>query len=50
MKSLRVYGTVNNPFTFSKYLGSDPESIGEDPYNELSIMPMSFTLGLNITF
>ncbi|MBO9635241.1 MAG: TonB-dependent receptor, partial [Chitinophagaceae bacterium] len=43
MKNLRIYGTVNNPFTFSKYLGSDPESIGEDPYSTLSIMPMSFT-------
>lgn len=50
LKNLRVYGTVNNPFTFTKYLGSDPESIGEDPYSTLSVMPMSFTLGLNLTF
>lgn len=50
IKNLRVYGNVSNPFTFTKYLGADPESIGEDPYNTLSIMPMSFTLGLNLTF
>lgn len=49
VKTLRVYGNVQNPFTFTKYLGADPESIGEDPYSNLSIMPMTFTVGVNLS-
>ena len=49
IKHLRVYTNVQNLLTLTKYLGSDPESIGEDPYSNLSIMPRTYTLGLNLT-
>lgn len=48
MKGLRAYLSVQNPFTFSDYLGSDPQIIGEDPSRQLSLYPMTFTIGLNL--
>lgn len=50
MKNARAYLNVQNPFTFTDYLGSDPETIGEDVYKSLSLYPMTFTFGVNLTF
>jgi len=50
MKGLRVYFSVQNPFTFSDYLGSDPQVIGEDLSQSLSLYPMIFTCGFNLKF
>ncbi|MEZ3418581.1 MAG: TonB-dependent receptor [Bacteroidales bacterium] len=50
MKSARAYFNVQNPFTFTDYLGPDPETIGEDVYTSLSLYPMTFTFGINLTF
>lgn len=50
IKSARVYGSVQNPFTFTKYKGPDPEIIGEDVNTQLSLYPMIFMLGVNISF
>lgn len=50
MKGLRVYLSVQNPFTFSDYLGSDPQVIGEDLSKSLSLYPMIFTCGFNLKF
>jgi len=50
LKGLRTYISVQNPFTFSSYLGSDPEIIGEDLTKQLSLYPMTFTFGLNVKF
>jgi TonB-linked SusC/RagA family outer membrane protein len=50
LKKARVYAAVQNPFTFTNYLGPDPEAIGEDVYTQLSLYPIITTFGLNITF
>lgn len=50
MKNARAYINVQNPFTFTDYLGPDPETIGEDVYKSLSLYPMTFTFGVNLTF
>lgn len=50
MKGLRVYLSVQNPFTFSDYLGSDPQVIGEDLSRQLSLYPLTFTCGVNLKF
>ncbi len=50
LKGLRAYVSVQNPFTFSSYLGSDPEIIGEDLSTQLSLYPMTFSFGLNVKF
>jgi TonB-linked SusC/RagA family outer membrane protein len=50
VKSLRVYAAVQNPFTFTNYVGADPEIIGENVYTQLSLYPMTFTLGLKLIF
>jgi len=50
LKNARVYGAVQNPFTFTSYKGPDPETIGENAYTQLSLYPMTFTLGVNISF
>ena len=50
MKNARAYINVQNPFTFTDYLGPDPEPIGEDVYKSLSLYPMTFTFGVNLTF
>lgn len=50
IKHARVYGNVQNPFTFTSYKGPDPEIIGENISSQLSLYPMTFTLGVNVTF
>ncbi len=50
MSQARAYVSVQNPFTFSSYLGSDPEIIGENVYSQMSLYPMTFSLGLNVKF
>ncbi|WP_367331801.1 hypothetical protein [Sphingobacterium multivorum] len=49
-KSFRAYASVINPFTFTKYLGPDPEIIGENLYTQLSIYPRIFNVGVNVSF
>ena len=50
MKAIRVYAAFQNPFTFSSYLGSDPEIIGESLTQQLSLYPLSVNFGLNVKF
>ena len=50
LKSARLSATVQNPFTFTGYVGSDPEVIGENVYSQLSLYPMTFTFGLKLIF
>lgn len=50
LDDVRFYAAVQNPFTFTNYLGSDPEIIGENVYSQLSLYPMTFTLGLKVKF
>ncbi|NPA35442.1 MAG: TonB-dependent receptor [Chlorobi bacterium] len=50
MNDARVYLAVQNPFTFTDYLGSDPEIIGEDVNTQLSLYPMTFMFGVNVKF
>lgn len=50
IKKARLYGMVQNPFTFTDYRGSDPEVIGENLNTQLSLYPMTFTVGLNLNF
>jgi TonB-linked SusC/RagA family outer membrane protein len=47
--SLRVYGTVQNPFLFTKYDGWDPENAGRDQFGG-AFMSRTFMTGLNISF
>lgn len=50
INNLRVSATAQNPFTFTNYIGADPEIIGENVYSQLSLYPMTFTLGLKVVF
>jgi len=54
LSSLRIYLSVKNLYTFTKFPGSDPESGGdytsEQGSSNLFPMPRTFTLGLNIGF
>lgn len=50
MSYARAYVSVQNPFTVSSYLGADPEIIGENVYSQMSLYPMTFSLGLNLKF
>ncbi|MBC9798329.1 TonB-dependent receptor [Sinomicrobium sp. FJxs] len=50
IQKARIYGMVQNPFTFTDYKGADPEVIGENLNTQLSLYPMIFTLGLNLNF
>jgi len=50
LKGIRVYAAITNPFTFSSYKGSDPEIIGEDLVQQLSLYPLSVNFGLNVKF
>lgn len=50
LNDLRLYFSAQNPFTFSSYLGSDPEVIGENLATQLSLYPMSFSFGVNVKF
>jgi len=45
----RLYGTVNNVFTITKYSGIDPEVFGGID-NSLYPRPISFILGVNLNF
>jgi iron complex outermembrane receptor protein len=45
----RVYGTVSNVFTITKYDGLDPE-IGNGFDNQMYPRPISFIFGLNLNF
>lgn len=47
--SLRIYGTVQNPFVFSKYDGWDPENAGRDQFGA-AFMSRTFMTGLNLSF
>lgn len=50
IQSVRCYVSVQNPFTFTNYLGSDPEIIGENVISQLSLYPMTFMFGVNLQF
>jgi hypothetical protein len=56
LSSLRVYGTVRNVFTLTKYTGLDPTTVdvtGLEPgVGDLFVYPVTrtFTLGAQITF
>ncbi|SFU69979.1 TonB-linked outer membrane protein, SusC/RagA family [Pustulibacterium marinum] len=49
MSSLRVYSTVQNPFTFTKYDGWDPENAGRNAWGA-AFMSRTYMLGLNVSF
>ena len=56
LSSLRLYGTVRNVFTLTKYTGLDPSTVNvaglEPGIGELSLYPVTrtFSLGAQITF
>jgi len=50
IKKARLYGSVQNPFTFTDYIGSDPEIIGENVNTQLSLYPITFIFGVNLNF
>ena len=50
LQKARVYASVQNPFIFTDYVGADPEIIGENVNTQLSLLPMTFTFGLNVNF
>lgn len=49
LSKLRVYGSVQNPFVWTDYLGWDPETANENSYTQYA-MTRSFVIGLNVTF
>jgi hypothetical protein len=56
VSNLRVYGTVRNVFTLTKYSGLDPTAVNiaglEPGIGDLNVYPVTrnFTLGAQITF
>jgi TonB-dependent starch-binding outer membrane protein SusC len=50
IKDVRIYGSVQNPFTFTDYIGSDPEIIGENVSTQLSLYPLTTTIGVKLNF
>lgn len=52
IKSLRVFGTVNNVATFSKYSGANPENVSNTGYDNSGGYPTArtYSLGLNVEF
>ncbi|MFR9537709.1 MAG: TonB-dependent receptor [Rikenellaceae bacterium] len=48
--SIRIYGTVQNPFVFTNYLGLDPEDPLETSLGQESIMYTSYMFGVDISF
>lgn len=52
MSALRVYGTVYNPFTFTKFTGMDPEDGDINNNSRVSYYPITTTyiLGLKVSF
>ena len=49
IQKLRLYTTVQNPFTFSDYDGWDPENAGRNTYGA-SFMARTYMAGINFTF
>ncbi|MCL6220777.1 SusC/RagA family TonB-linked outer membrane protein [Zunongwangia pacifica] len=49
IKKLRLYTTVQNPFTFSDYDGWDPENAGRNTYGA-AFMSRTYMAGLNFSF
>jgi len=49
IQSLRIYGTVQNPFVFSKYDGWDPENAGRDQFGA-AFVSRTYMTGLNLSF
>jgi len=47
--SLRIYGSVNNPFIFSNYSGQDPENFNSID-NNFYPRPTVYTMGINLDF
>ncbi|PMD92291.1 SusC/RagA family TonB-linked outer membrane protein [Siphonobacter sp. BAB-5405] len=47
--SLRVYATVQNPFTFTKYDGWDPENASRNDWGG-AFMSRTYMAGLNLSF
>ena len=45
----RVYGTVSNPFVFTKYKGLDPE-VNSGIDNNIYPRPLVSQIGLSLTF
>ena len=56
LKGLRVYGSLDNAFTFTKYPGNDPESMSSTYGNSIALDKVNypstrnFNIGLNISF
>ena len=54
LSNLRLFASIKNLYTFTKWLGSDPESGGaysnEQGSDQLFPMPRTFALGANIAF
>ncbi|MDA9886180.1 TonB-dependent receptor [Flavobacteriaceae bacterium] len=55
IKKLRIYGSVNNVYTFTKYSGYDPSASSGDPIGGgidqgFYPVPRTFMVGLNLTF
>nr|WP_293843496.1 TonB-dependent receptor [uncultured Arsenicibacter sp.] len=48
LANARIYGQVNNPFVFTKYIGFDPE-FNSAIYQD-DVPSMTFTLGVNVSF
>lgn len=49
LSNLRVYATVQNPFTFTDFIGIDPEYPSGWPGNT-DFMTTNWTFGVNVTF
>ncbi|MAO35796.1 MAG: SusC/RagA family TonB-linked outer membrane protein [Zunongwangia sp.] len=49
IKRLRLYTTVQNPFTFTDYDGWDPENAGRNTYGA-AFMSRTYMAGLNFSF
>ncbi|MDO3695642.1 TonB-dependent receptor [Wenyingzhuangia sp. chi5] len=49
VKSLRIYGTVQNPFIFTDYDGWDPENASRNQWGA-AFMSRTFMTGLNLSF
>lgn len=49
VNSLRIYGTVQNPFIFTDYDGWDPENAGRNQYGA-AFMSRTIMTGINLSF
>lgn len=49
LKSVRLYATAQNPFIFTDYKGSDPETAGRNSYGAAHLT-RTFMAGLNVNF